>query len=468
MTGMTAEHTVEKRAQAIFQHRSSIIHRRADRLFAWLMIGQWVFGLVLAIALSPYSWAGKTRTIHVHVPIAAVLGAIISALPLVLIWKRPGERVTRNVVAIAQMLWSALLIHLSGGRIETHFHVFGSLALLSFYRDWRVYIPATVVVAADHLIRQVFWPESVYGVVAPESWRFLEHAGWVLFEEVFLVMACLVGERETRQLAEQHARIEHTEQMQRELEIATQIQTAVLPKKIEVDGLDVSARMITATEVGGDYYDVIPVADGCWIGIGDVAGHGLQAGLMMLQAQSAIKAAILDGPRRSPSEVIDRVNRVLFDNLSRNDEHRLHMTLSLVRYQANGRVALAGAHEDAIIWRASTRRCERIESRGTFIGLVEDIREHTHVDEVELAEGDILILYTDGLTEAGAEAGERFGHDRLCAAIESADGLSSMRVRDVVLESVTKFSSQTVDDVTIVIAQRKASPSNAKQRVAAS
>ena len=69
------------------------------------------------------------------------------------------------------MLWSALLIHLSGGRIETHFHVFGSLGFLAAYRDWPVLITTTVVVAADHLIRGLVWPESVYGIVNPEWWR---------------------------------------------------------------------------------------------------------------------------------------------------------------------------------------------------------------------------------------------------------------------------------------------------------
>jgi signal transduction histidine kinase len=120
----------------------------------------------------------------------------------------PGAAITRYVIAVAQMLWSALVIHLTGGRIETHFHVFGSLAFLAFYRDFRVLIPATVVIAADHLLRQIFWPESVFGIVAPESWRFLEHAGWVVFEDVVLVLACLRGQAEMREVAERRAEAE--------------------------------------------------------------------------------------------------------------------------------------------------------------------------------------------------------------------------------------------------------------------
>ena len=86
------------------------------------------------------------------------------------------------------MLMSALLIHLTGGRIETHFHVFGSLAFLAYYRDWRVLIPATLVVAADHATRGIFFPQSVFGVLTASPWRWVEHATWVLFEDVFLAM----------------------------------------------------------------------------------------------------------------------------------------------------------------------------------------------------------------------------------------------------------------------------------------
>lgn len=106
------------------------------------------------------------------------------------------------------MLWSALLIHLMGGRIETHFLIFGSLAFLSFYRDPKVLVTGTVVVAADHFARGIAWPESVYGIVNPEWWRFLEHAWWVVFEVAFLIWACVTGLREMRQLAESGAMIE--------------------------------------------------------------------------------------------------------------------------------------------------------------------------------------------------------------------------------------------------------------------
>ena len=179
-----------------------------DRLFGGLMIGQWIFAIVVALTVSPWGWEGKVKTVHMHVWTALILGGIISSLPLALVALRPGSALTRHVVAGAQMLWSALLIHLTGGRIETHFHVFGSLGILASYRDWTVLLTATVVVAADHLIRGLVWPESVYGIVNPEWWRFLEHAFWVVFAISFLVLICRRGLRDLRALAERTAELE--------------------------------------------------------------------------------------------------------------------------------------------------------------------------------------------------------------------------------------------------------------------
>jgi len=105
------------------------------------------------------------------------------------------------------------LIHLMGGRLETHFHVFGSLAFLAFYRDWTVFIPATSVVAADHMWRGLFWPESVFGTGSVSSWRWMEHAGWVLFEDAFLIVSCRWGTREMVEIATSRARLERTHEL---------------------------------------------------------------------------------------------------------------------------------------------------------------------------------------------------------------------------------------------------------------
>jgi two-component system, NtrC family, sensor histidine kinase HydH len=208
---MTTELTTDAtslRAEELFQEHRRSVMVRTDRLMAALMIAQWLFAIGLALVLSPYTWEGRIKSPHVHVYAAVFLGAAISSLPVVLCFIRPGRLGTRLVVAVAQMLWSALLIHLSGGRIETHFHVFGSLAFLAFYRDIRVLVVATVVVAADHYLRGLLWPDSVYGITNPEWWRFLEHAFWVVFEDIVLVFGCIEAAKEMRLVALRRAQAE--------------------------------------------------------------------------------------------------------------------------------------------------------------------------------------------------------------------------------------------------------------------
>ncbi len=176
------------------------LRSRTDRLLAALLVVQWFAMIGVALVLSPQTWEGRASSIHIHVWAALFLGGAVCLYPAWLGRTRPGETSTRHIMAVGQMLVSALLIHLTGGRIETHFHVFGSLALLALYRDSRVFITATIVVFLDHLLRGLFWPESVYGVMAATVWRSLEHAGWVVFEVTFLVLAVKAGLNEMREL----------------------------------------------------------------------------------------------------------------------------------------------------------------------------------------------------------------------------------------------------------------------------
>jgi signal transduction histidine kinase len=199
---------IRKRAAEIFRDDLRGVYIKTDRVFLWLFIIQWAAAIVLALVISPYAWAGRTRTLHLHVEIAVFGGLIINLLPIALMTLRPGAAITRHVVAVTQMLWAAMFVHLTGGRIETHFHIFGSLAFLSFYRDPRVLVTATGVVALDHLLLGFYWPESVYGIANPEWWRFLEHAAWVIFEDVVLWLGCRRALLEMRVSSEREATLD--------------------------------------------------------------------------------------------------------------------------------------------------------------------------------------------------------------------------------------------------------------------
>lgn len=201
--------TTALRADTIRDEQLRVRRMRIDRMFAVLLVVQYLAGIAGALWVSPFAWAGKERVLHMHVWVAILGGAGIIILPILLAIFRPGTVLTRHVIAASQMLSSALLIHLTGGRIETHFHVFGSLAFLAFYLDWQVLVTATVIVAADHFLRGIYWPESVFGVANAEWWRFLEHAAWVVFEDIFLFWSCVLGSREIAASSARQAEVEY-------------------------------------------------------------------------------------------------------------------------------------------------------------------------------------------------------------------------------------------------------------------
>src|SRR6202045_3832758 len=214
---LSAQDDCARRSDELFEQQQQEIYRNTDQLFARLMIFQWIAAVAMALLISPYTWIGQSSAIHIHVWAAIFLGGAISLFPIWLTRVWPGAAITRYVIAVAQMLMSALLISVTGGRIETHFHVFGSLVVLFRSRDWRVLIPATIVVALDHFLRGVYWPYSVYGVLTASPWRSIEHAAWVIFEDLFLVISCLRSIREMRSIANRTAALEASEQTFRQI-----------------------------------------------------------------------------------------------------------------------------------------------------------------------------------------------------------------------------------------------------------
>jgi two-component system, sensor histidine kinase and response regulator len=186
----------------LFRESEQRVFRRTDKVFFILFALQWIAGIIFALVVSPRAWSGTSSSIHIHVYAAVLLGGLCCLVPMLFCWKLPGHVLTRHIVAVGQTGFSSLLIHLSGGRIETHFHVFGSLAFLACYRDWRVLITATVVVAGDHFVRGIWFPMSVYGVLFASPWRVAEHALWVVFEDVILFWSCMVSRREMYAICE--------------------------------------------------------------------------------------------------------------------------------------------------------------------------------------------------------------------------------------------------------------------------
>jgi sigma-B regulation protein RsbU (phosphoserine phosphatase) len=211
--------------------------------------------------------------------------------------------------------------------------------------------------------------------------------------------------------------------------------------------------MIPATEVGGDYYDVLPVEGGCWLAIGDVAGHGLTAGLVMLMIQSVVSGLARQNPEASPGDMLSVLNAVLFDNIRRRLHQREHATLSLLRYDTSGRIVFAGAHEEIVIYRANEERCEFIETPGPWVGAMPNVQRFAVNTPGQLYKDDVMLLYTDGVTEAMNEQGQQYGMERMCTALQEVRDASVEQIRDHVIESVMKWTSTQMDDVTLVVAR---------------
>jgi two-component sensor histidine kinase len=191
----------------LFTKSYEALCRDNDKVFALILMLQWVGAVVAALVISPRTWLGNQSSVHMHVLFSFIAGGILTIYPVYRNLKMPGAVPNRYINVIAQGLYSAMLIHLTGGRIETHFHVFGSLAFFAFYRDLRVLAVGTVIVAVDHLIRGIWYPQSVFGVFNESPFRWIEHAGWVIFEDFFLGFACLRGLNEMRSVATNQAEV---------------------------------------------------------------------------------------------------------------------------------------------------------------------------------------------------------------------------------------------------------------------
>ncbi len=197
---------VDRRAGQIFEHDMAVVERRGDRLFAWLLLVQWLATIVICLLTGPTVAASGSVWAVGRGWIAVTLGAVIIAVPVGMGLIRPGSMMTRHAISVGQMLIGALLIHLTNGRFQTPFHVFFSLALLSFYRDWRVLASASSIVLLDHCLRGIYPPLALNGDAGP--WRWVEHLGWLALVDGFLMRSCVLWVREMHAVAMRQAELE--------------------------------------------------------------------------------------------------------------------------------------------------------------------------------------------------------------------------------------------------------------------
>ncbi len=243
-----------------------------------------------------------------------------------------------------------------------------------------------------------------------------------------------------------------------ELEVTKRLQQMILPKQSELDkikGLEISGYMQPADEVGGDYYDVLTQNDKVKISIGDVTGHGLESGVLMIMAQTAVRT-LQQMNETDPVKFLDVLNRTLYANIERIDSSK-NMTLALLDYQ-DSNLSLSGQHEEIIVVRTDGN-IELIDTMelGFPLGLEEDIADFVSQVQVHLNPGDIVVLYTDGITEAININCVYYGIERLCQVAKENRHKTVEEIRQAVIDDVRQHidKQKVFDDITLVVLKQK-------------
>ncbi|MCT7957791.1 AAA family ATPase [Laspinema palackyanum] len=247
--------------------------------------------------------------------------------------------------------------------------------------------------------------------------------------------------------------------MAAELDVTRRLQQMILPKQAElnaISGLDIAGFMEPAEEVGGDYYDVLQYQDRVKIGIGDVTGHGLESGVLMIMAQTVVRS-LLEGNFTDPQEFLDVLNRTVYHNAQRMNCDKT-MTLALLDY-ADGVLQISGQHEEVLVVR-SGGKVERIDTidLGFPIAMVEEIAEFVTTARIELNPGDVVVLYTDGITEAFNLDNQEYGLERLIEVAQKNCYKSAQEIQKAVISDVKGYigPQKVYDDITLLVLKQKA------------
>jgi len=243
-----------------------------------------------------------------------------------------------------------------------------------------------------------------------------------------------------------------------ELDLTRKIQQLLLPKDREIKeiiGLDIAGFMEAAEEVGGDYYDVLQHKSRVKIGMDDVTGYGWERGVLMIMVQTAVRTWLADN-KPGQVKILSAINSVIYDRVQRLKLDK-NASLALLDYQ-QGMLKLTGQHEEMIVVRCNgcVERFDTIDL-GFQIGLDAEIAEFFVETSVQFYSGDVVVLYTDGITEAENMEKLLYGLEKLIEVIEINWQRSAAEIRNAVIKDVRSHigEQKVFDDITLLILQQK-------------
>ncbi len=275
---------------------------------------------------------------------------------------------------------------------------------------------------------------------------------------LFLVGLAVFIQRGRHQKAKSEARL-----LNQEMDIAKRIQTSLLPKNPQHDEVAISAFMRPADKVGGDFYDIsYDKAGNLWLGIGDVSGHGVTPGLIMMMTQTVFTAfqKTISQERITPKEVIITINEVLVENVQNRLDENHFMTLTILKYLGSGQFSYAGAHLDLIIHRANSDSFDTVRTFGLFMNIIPDVSEITKDAVFTLESGDTLILYTDGIPEArnmqeAITENQYLNFKRFLAIIKKHIHKKVEEVKEgIIRDTISWCRNKVTDDLTLIVIRK--------------
>jgi phosphoserine phosphatase RsbU/P len=263
----------------------------------------------------------------------------------------------------------------------------------------------------------------------------------------------LVEEARRREAAERN-------HLEREVRVARGIQTSIVPLNVRIEGLEVAAVLLPATELSGDYYDLIPVEGGGWIGMGGVTGHGLATGLVMLMLQAAVSGLARSSPEATPSEILRLVHAILHENTQQRIAHERLASLTLLRYQSAGSLTFAGTHAHMLICRANDARVDRESPTDVPPERAVSVAQDRACD---LRTGDLLVLHSDGVSGAKDSQGRAFGTERLSTAVERVRHEPVQAICQALVAELRDWMTVQQDDITLIVARQTGTPRGAER-----
>lgn len=395
------------------------------------LVSAWELYLV---ALFLYPWlAGRVRKPWMAAGAAVAAGTLVATLPRTAF--PPGH--AANYLTAAFLMGGYLLVYRYGGVLGAWMAPLGMHAAVQGVRLAQMPAPS------------------------------LEAAGWQTLALTFGIAVAALGasfllpEADTRpveaEMSEAAAALPRSqrERLRAEFDVARRAQQELLPAGApQIAGFEVAAACYPAGEVGGDLYDYLPSPHGRWmLCVADVSGKGLGAALHMTLLKGMLASAAHHAP--APAALASRLNQAVAET----GRGRMFITLSLVVLDPAARRAehLRAGHNPPLVWRAETGECEWRKPRGIGLGLTAGpaFEANLETETIEFAPGDVMVLYSDGVTEDMNPEGELFGEERLAEVVRRHAREGPRRLAGAIMEEARAFrrEAELHDDWTLLAVQ---------------